>query len=115
MTTIYKILRREEWLDAQKAGTFAGSDIDRRDGYIHFSTAAQVLETARRHFREQSDLVVLEIDVARLGPGLAWEPSRGGALFPHLYASLAPESVLRVHPAPLGADGVPVLEFLDHP
>ena len=112
MTTIYKILGRDEWLAAREAGTFAGSAVDRRDGYIHFSTAAQAPETARRHFQGQADLVVLEIDSDRLGEALVWEPSRGGALFPHLYASLATEHVKAVHAAPLGADGVPELAFL---
>jgi uncharacterized protein (DUF952 family) len=113
MTTIYKILRRDEWLAAQKTGTFAGSAIDHRDGYIHFSTAAQARETARLHFRGQADLVVLEVDAAPLEGALKWEPSRGGALFPHLYRSLATEHVAAIHDAPLGADGVPVLAFLD--
>ena len=113
MTAIYKILRRDEWLDAQKTGTFTGSEIDRRDGYIHFSTAVQVLDTARLHFRGQSDLVALTVDSAALGSALAWEPSRGGALFPHLYGTLAAEQVVAVHEAPLGADAVPVLAFLD--
>ncbi len=112
MTSIYKILRREEWLVADRAGAFTGSAVDLRDGYIHFSTAAQAQETARRHFRDQADLVVLEVDAAALGAALVWEPSRGGALFPHLYGSLAPAHVVIVHEAPLEADGVPVLAFL---
>ncbi len=109
MTVIYKILRRAEWLAAQQAGAFAGSDVDRRDGYIHFSTAAQAQETARRHFRGEADLVVLEVEAEPLGAALVWEPSRGGALFPHLYGSLAASSVTAVHEAPLDAGGVPML------
>ena len=112
MTAIYKILRREAWVAAQTAGTFAGSAVDLHDGYIHFSTAAQAEETARKHFAGQAGLVVLEIPAEILGPTLKWEPSRGGALFPHLYAPLDVRCVTAVHDAPLGADGVPVLKFL---
>lgn len=112
MTAIYKILRRDEWLAAQRAGVFTGSAIDHRDGYIHFSTAAQAQETARLHFRRQTDLVVLEVDATRLGSALVWEPSRGGALFPHLYGSLDTQLVLAVHGAPLDTDGAPILAFI---
>lgn len=112
MASIYKILRREEWHAAQKAGVFEGSGIDHRDGYIHFSTAEQAQETARLHFKGAADLVVLEIDADVLGAALVWEPSRGGQLFPHLYGKLPAERVIAVHEAPLNADGVPVLAFL---
>lgn len=115
MTRIYKILSRGEWLAAQKAGAFAGSGIDHRDGYIHFSTAAQARETARLHFRGQADLVVLEVETAPFASALVWEASRGGALFPHLYGALATQYVTAVHPAPLDADGVPLCAFLDPP
>ena len=113
MTPIYKILRREEWMAAQADGTFAGSAVDHRDGYIHFSTAAQARDTARLHFKGQADLVVLAVDAALLGPALVWEASRGGAMFPHLYGSLATAHVTAVRDAPLDADGVPVLGFLE--
>lgn len=106
MTAIYKILSRKEWLAARDAGVFAGAGIDLRDGYIHFSTAAQAQETARLHFRGQGDLVVLKVDAASLN--LVWEPSRGGALFPHLYGTLPTTLVTAVHDAPPDADGVPV-------
>ena len=115
MPPIFKILRREEWHAAQKAGSFAGSDVDRRDGFIHFSTAAQAQETARRHFHGQPDLVVLEINAAVLGAVLVWEPSRGGDLFPHLYGILPVGHVVAVHEAPLDAAGVPDLAFLRIP
>ena len=113
MTTIYKILRREEWLAAQADGIFAGSAVDHRDGYIHFSTAAQARDTARLHFKGQADLAVLEVDAVLLGAALVWEPSRGGALFPHRYGNLATAHVAAVHDAPLDEDGAPVLRFLD--
>src|SRR5690554_5026379 len=113
MTFIYKILHREEWRAAQQAGTFTGSAVDRRDGYIHFSTGAPLRETARRQFHGQADLVVLEVDADTLGVPLKWEPSRGGELFPHLYGPLSAVLVAAVYEAPSGADGVPVLRFLD--
>jgi uncharacterized protein (DUF952 family) len=106
---IYKILSRAEWDAARRAGVFAGSAVDLADGFIHFSTAAQAAETARRHFAGQGDLVVLEIEAGDLGAALAWEPSRGGDLFPHLYGPLATEKVRAVTEAPLGDDGVPQL------
>jgi uncharacterized protein (DUF952 family) len=113
MNTIYKILDRDEWLAAQKAGVFTGSGIDLRDGYIHFSTAAQARETARLHFRGRENLVVLEIDTSKLETAPVWEPSRGGQLFPHLYGTLDTAHVLAVHPAPLDTDGVPDCGFPD--
>ncbi|MET0294272.1 MAG: DUF952 domain-containing protein [Phenylobacterium sp.] len=102
----YKILAREEWDAALAAGIFHGSAVDRQDGYIHLSTAAQAGETARRHFAGQTGLVVLELETEDLSP-LRWEPSRGGDLFPHLHGPLDPALVRSVRDAPLGADGVP--------
>jgi len=106
---IYKILPRSEWTAAQAAGRFEGSAIDHQDGYIHFSTAAQAPETARRYFANQPDLVVLEVEGDDLGEALKWEPSRGGDLFPHLYGVLRTGEVRATHEAPLGPDGVPVM------
>jgi uncharacterized protein (DUF952 family) len=94
MTIVYKITTAAEWREAEASGYFEGSHVDRRDGFIHLSTAAQVEETARRHFAGQADLVLLALDVAALGAPLRYEPSRGGQLFPHLYAPL-PVSALR--------------------
>jgi uncharacterized protein (DUF952 family) len=104
---IYKILPRAEWAAAQAAGRFEGSAVDHQDGYIHFSTAAQAGETARRYFVGQADLVVLEVEGDDLGDTLKWEPSRGGDLFPHLYGVLLTGQVTAVHAAPLDADGIP--------
>jgi uncharacterized protein (DUF952 family) len=104
---IYKILPRGEWAAAEAAGGFDGSAVDRQDGFIHISTAAQAQETARRWFAGQPDLVVLEVEGDDLGADLKWEPSRGGDLFPHLYAPLSAGAVRAVHAAPLDADGVP--------
>ena len=88
MTLIYKILSRAEWERALADGWFLGSEVDAADGFIHFSTAAQVVETARRYFAGQRDLVVFSVDADGLGDSLKWEPSRGGALFPHRYSPL---------------------------
>lgn len=102
---IYKILRRPEWDTFRTAGQTAGAPVDLADGYIHFSTAAQVAETAARHFATESDLVLVAVDPDRLGSALKWEPSRGGALFPHLYRSLALSEVVWDKSLPLGATG----------
>ena len=109
---IYKILSRAEWAQAEAAGRFEGSAVDRRDGYIHFSTAAQAPETARRHFAGLADHLVLEVEADDLGAALRWEPSRGGDLFPHLYGVLSPAQVRAVRDAPLGEDGAPALGAL---
>ena len=109
---IYKILSRTEWQAAQTAGTFAGSAVDLADGYIHFSTARQAAETARRYFAGQADLAILEVEGDDLGAALVGEPSRGGELFPHLYVNLDPVRVLAIHTAPLGPDGIPQLGHL---
>jgi uncharacterized protein (DUF952 family) len=94
MPTIYKILDRGEWESAVAQGRFAGSAVDVKDGYIHFSAAHQLRETARRHFAGRPDLVLLAVEADALGADLQWEKSRGGDLFPHLYAPL---DVARVH------------------
>lgn len=109
MTRIYKILTGTEWAAAQTAGVFEGSAVDRQDGYIHFSTAEQAPETTRRYFTGQLDLMVLEVEGDDLGAALKWEPSRGGDLFPHLYAPLRVDQVIRAAEAPLGPDGLPRL------
>ncbi|WP_309645982.1 DUF952 domain-containing protein [Phenylobacterium sp.] len=111
MGRIYKILTRAEWARAQAAGAFEGSAVDRLDGFIHFSTAAQAGETARRHFAGQPDLVVLEVEADDLGEALRWEASRGGDLFPHLYGPLGASLVRGVTEAALGAEGVPSLDL----
>jgi uncharacterized protein (DUF952 family) len=105
MATIYKICSVSEWRAAERAGVYAGSAVDLRDGFIHFSTAAQALETAAKHFAGQRDLVLVSVDATALGDRLKWEPSRGGALFPHFYGPLALGNVLRVEALPLDASG----------
>ncbi|GGE00723.1 dihydroorotate dehydrogenase [Aureimonas endophytica] len=105
---IYKIVPAELWRDAERSGQFLGAPVDLADGYIHFSTARQARETARRHFAGQDGLLLVAVDPAALGAALRWEPSRGGDLFPHLYAPLATAAASSVRPLPLGADGAHV-------
>ena len=105
MSTVYKILPAVLWHEAERQGVFRGSPVDLQDGFIHFSSAEQAPETAAKHFAGECDLVLLHVDVSRLGNRLKWEPSRGGALFPHLYGELEVAAVIRVDPLPLAADG----------
>lgn len=100
MTTVYKICDREEWESALMEGFLRGSAVDRRDGFIHFSTAHQLRETARRHFAHRSDLVLLAIEAEALGSDLKWEKSRGGDLFPHLYGPLDVKKIDVIAPLP---------------
>lgn len=101
---IYKILRAAEWRDFQSTGSTRGAPVDLRDGYIHFSTAEQARGTARKHFAGETGLELLAVEADRL-TGLRWEPSRGGALFPHLYGALTLADVLWHRPLPLTEDG----------
>lgn len=103
---IYKIAPRALWLAAQALGRFEGAPVDRADGFIHFSTGAQVTETAAKHFAGLDDLLLVAVRPDALDPAqLRWEPSRGGALFPHLYAPLPLAAVAWVLPLPLGPEG----------
>lgn len=108
---IYKVTSRSEWKAAQDVGVFAGAPIDFEDGYIHFSTEAQVRETVEKHFQGQTELLLLCVEISRLGHEIKWEESRGGQLFPHLYAPLEIGAVVEVIDLPLGDDGSFV--FLD--
>ena len=105
MSLIYKIVPAALWRAAEAAGTFAGAPVDVADGFIHFSVADQLAETVARHFAGQRDLLLVAINPAKLGDALRWEPSRGGALFPHLYVALPVAAVLWIKPLPLGEDG----------
>ena len=105
MATIYKICTAAEWAEAERFGVYRGSAVDRKDGFIHFSTAEQAGETAAKWFAGQRDLVLVAVDTDALGDALKWEPSRGGALFPHLYGELDMKTVLRVDPLPLDSTG----------
>lgn len=102
---IFHMCRSEEWRAAEAAGRYGGSSQDQADGFIHFSTRAQVVESAAKHRAGQDGLVLLEVDAGALGPALKWEASRGGMLFPHLYGDLPTAAVTAVHELPLGPDG----------
>jgi len=102
---IYKIVPEALWRAAAAAGWFEGAGVDLADGYIHFSTAAQVEETSAKHFAGQDGLLLVAVDPGALAPALRWEPSRGGALFPHLYQPLPLGAVRWTEPLPLGPDG----------
>lgn len=102
---IYKIFHASEWAQLQAEGETSGAPVDIADGYIHFSTAAQARDTAAKHFAGEDDLVLLALDSEALGDALRWEPSRGGALFPHLYRPLRLDDVLWQQPLPR-ADGI---------
>ena len=100
----YKVLTADEWA-ALKADAFQGAPIDRADGFIHLSTASQVTETVNRHFSGQKGLVIAAIDLATLGDGVRWEPSRQGQLFPHVYAPLMRKAVIAWCPLGRHANG----------
>lgn len=101
---IFKILRSDEWKALRAEKETQGAPIDIADGYIHFSTPEQVVETASKHFAGVGDLMLLSLDSDTLGPALKWEPSRGGALFPHLYGPLKLADVEWAQPLPLNGD-----------
>ncbi|WP_083901059.1 DUF952 domain-containing protein, partial [Azospirillum sp. B4] len=102
---IFHMCRADEWLAALAVGAYAGSSQDLADGFIHFSTAAQIVESAAKHRAGQTGLLILTVDPGPLGDALKYEPSRGGQLFPHLHGPLPVPAVLRADPLPLGDDG----------
>jgi uncharacterized protein (DUF952 family) len=101
---IYKICRRDEWTAAERERVFRGSPDDLRDGFIHFSTAEQTPGTFEKYFAGETGLVLIAVDTRPLGTALKWEPSRGGALFPHLYGALGLDAVLWSRPLASAAD-----------
>jgi uncharacterized protein (DUF952 family) len=113
MSLVFKIVATEEWRAAEAEGLFRGAAIDQADGYIHFSTAAQAPETAAKWFAGRADLTLVAISAEALGGALRWEPSRGGQLFPHLYAPLPMSAVVWARPLPLGPDGRHVFASLE--
>ncbi len=98
---IYKIFRGPEWADLRATGRSAGAPVDLADGFVHFSTAVQAAETATKHFAGEAGLMLLAVETDRLGDDLKWEPSRGGALFPHLYREIRLSDVAWAQPLPL--------------
>lgn len=108
--TLFKIFRPKEWRDFREVGVFAGSAHDLRDGYIHLSGGAQLRRTLAKHFPEDASVVVAEIDASRLNDALRWESAANGELFPHLYAPLRMEAVVRAVPYLRGVDGLRAAE-----
>jgi uncharacterized protein (DUF952 family) len=102
---VYHMCPAPAWEAAKQTGAYTGTADDHRDGFIHFSTAEQIVESARRHRAGQSGLLLIAVEDVRLGCRLRWEPSRGGDLFPHLYGALDPAEAASVRPLPLGPDG----------
>ena len=109
MSTAYKVLTSEQMEVLLREGVFAGAPIDLADGYIHLSAADQVTETVDKHFAGQTGLLVAAVDLAALGDAVKWEPSRGGQLFPHIYASLPLSAVTAYVPLARGSDGAVLL------
>ena len=109
---IYHMCRADAWAAAVEAGSYRGSSQDLADGFIHFSTAAQIVESARKHRAGQDGLLLVSVDADRLGDRIKWEPSRGGDLFPHLYGPLDPDESISVRPLSLGPDGLHVFPVL---
>ena len=110
---IYHMCRADTWQEAVRTGAYHGTADDQRDGFIHFSTAEQIAESARRHRAGQAGLLLIAVESDRLADRLKWEKSRGGALFPHLYGALDPAEAASVRPLPLGPDGEHVFPPLD--
>jgi len=105
MTAAFKIISAEDWAEFQASGLYPGSAVDLSDGYIHMSTAAQLAGTAGKHYAGRDDLMLLTVALDDLGPSLKWEASRGGDLFPHLYADLPNAAVTQAHAFAVDADG----------
>ena len=101
MPVLYKIMPRQEWETAQANSLYEGSEVDRRDGFIHLSATHQVRATAQKHFSGKADLLLVSVAEEALGQSLKWEVSRGGDLFPHLYGALPLSVVREVIPLPL--------------
>ena len=98
---LYKIMSKQEWEKAQAQGIYEGSEVDRKDGFIHLSAAHQVRATAQKHFSGKTDLLLISVLEKNLGSNLKWEVSRGGDLFPHIYGALQLDSTSEVVPLPL--------------
>jgi len=98
VTRVYKVVGEAEWTAAERQGVFLGAAIDISDGYIHLSDGGQVETTVALYFADRDDLVLVALEAERLGAALKWEPSRGGALFPHLYATLPLDGVIFAKP-----------------
>ena len=106
----FKILSRADWRATLAEGRYEGSAVDRADGYIHLSAADQLEVTAAKHYAGQSELMLVEVDLTSLGDALIWEPSRGGALFPHIYGPLPVAATRGARGLSVSADGKMIIE-----
>lgn len=113
MSIIYHLARDARWRHAESSGTYTGTAEDRADGFLHFSSGDQVAESAAKHRKGETGLILVAVDADSLGDSLRWEPARFGALFPHLYGDLPIASVLWSQPLPLGDDGLHRFPALD--
>lgn len=104
--TAYKIEAKDIWEQATDDGVYHGSVLDKKDGYIHLSTASQLQRTFSLHFAGRENLIVAAIDLDKLGEKIIWEPSRGGELFPHLYDSLPKSAIIETLSIVYDADGI---------
>jgi len=103
-TTIYKVIDKDVWAAAKTAGEFTGAAIDIKDGFIHFSSVDQVVETVQKHFAGQDNLLLLSVSTADMGEDLKWEKSRNDDLFPHLFRALKTDEVTAEEALPLNDD-----------
>lgn len=108
-TVAYKVLTGPQMVEFEHVGAFKGAPIDLADGYIHLSTAVQLTETVDKHFAGQTDLHVVAVDLEALGDAIKWEPSRGGQLFPHIYADLPLNAAIAYGPLKRDSDGTVML------
>ena len=105
MATIYKVEKKKIWEEEKQKTTYNGSKIDKKDGFIHFSTKEQLQETLEKHYQGQTDLILIAVHSEELGEHLKWEPAREGALFPHLYAPLQKKHIVWEKPIEDISDG----------
>jgi uncharacterized protein (DUF952 family) len=110
--TVYHIATEDDWRAAEAAGSYRGGAAARSDGFLHFSTAEQIVESAAKHWAGRAG-VLLAVEAAKLGASLTWEPSRGGKLFPHVYGDVSLTAVLSARPLILGPDGRHVFPRLE--
>ena len=101
----FKIVDAHDWAAAETTGAYDGSAVDLADGYIHLSTGEQLAETVRKHYANRQNLLLLTVDLTALGETVIWEPSRGGALFPHIYGPLPVSAVMATKAFVVGPDG----------
>jgi uncharacterized protein (DUF952 family) len=102
---IYHMCKVEEWKAVYESGVYWGSSQDQEDGFIHFSTAEYIVDSAAKHRAGQDGLLLLSVDSDTLGDAVKWEEARGGILFPHVYGGLPVSSVSEMEPLPVGSDG----------